>query len=290
MAIVRAKRKTNFTIIGNTGLKDKRLSLKAKGLLAYMLSLPDDWTFYETELMEHSKDGRDSVRKGLQELEKSGYLVRFQKREGKGKFGPKDWKVYDEPDISTISPQTENPSTDNPLSGNPLSDNPTLLSTNEPSTDKQNTNSNSPKSKTYDETDDNYQLASYFVDKIRENNPEFKEPNMQKWSNSIRLMHERDNRDYSKIKKMIEWSQSDDFWSVVVLSPDKLRKQYDQMAMQANREFSNKKNHRSKREKSTDWGKYESNISEEDATKKQKELQERLKKMRSKNKNSSEES
>jgi len=45
MAIVRAKRKTNFTIIGNTGLKDKRLSLKAKGLLAYMLSLPDDWKF-----------------------------------------------------------------------------------------------------------------------------------------------------------------------------------------------------------------------------------------------------
>jgi len=141
MAIVRAKRKTNFTIIGNTGLKDKQLSLKAKGLLAYMLSLPDDWTFYETELIEHCTDGRDSVRSGLKELESKGYLVRTQPRVKEGKFGKKDWKISDEPDLSAFSPQTGFPSTDKPQSGNPISDNPTLLntnplSTNELSTDK----------------------------------------------------------------------------------------------------------------------------------------------------------
>jgi Transcriptional regulators len=97
MAIVRAKRKTNFTIIGNTGLKDERLSLKSKGLLAYMLSLPDDWVFYETELIAHSKDGRDAVRSALKELEKAGYLERNQIREDSGKFGQKEWKVWDEP-------------------------------------------------------------------------------------------------------------------------------------------------------------------------------------------------
>ena len=134
MAIVRAKRKTNFTIIGNTGLKDKRLTLKAKGLLAYMLSLPDDWTFYETELMEHSKDGRDAIRSALRELEGAGYLVRDQEREDSGKFGQKEWKVLDEP-------LTENPSAVNPTAVNPTADNPTLLntnllSTNELSTDK----------------------------------------------------------------------------------------------------------------------------------------------------------
>jgi uncharacterized phage protein (TIGR02220 family) len=134
MAIVRAKRKTNFTIIGNTGLKDKRLTLKAKGLLAYMLSLPDDWIFYETELMEHSKDGRDAIRSALKELEGAGYLVRHQKREDSGKFGQKEWKVWDEP-------LTENPTSVNQISGNPTADNPTLLntnplSTNELSTDK----------------------------------------------------------------------------------------------------------------------------------------------------------
>lgn len=241
MAIVRAKRKTNFTIIGNTGLKDKRLSLKAKGLLAYMLSLPDDWIFYETELIEHCTDGRDSVRKGLQELEKLGYLVRFQKREDKGKFGPKDWKVYDEPDILAIQPQTDFPSTDKPSSGNPISDNPTLQSTNEPITNKQNTNNTSHKSKTYDEKDINYKLAKLMYKKILENNSEFKEPNLQKWADSIRLMHERDNRDYDKIRKMIDWSQNDEFWSTVVLSTAKLRKQYDQMATKANQDAKRQK-------------------------------------------------
>ena len=53
MAIKRVKKEMNYTIINNTGLKDKSLSLKAKGLLAYMLSLPDDWIFYETELIKH---------------------------------------------------------------------------------------------------------------------------------------------------------------------------------------------------------------------------------------------
>jgi len=139
MAIVRAKRKTNFTIIGNTGLKDKRLSLKAKGLLAYMLSLPDDWKFYETELIEHSTDKRDSVRSGLKELEKLGYLVRLQTRVERGKFGQRDWQISDEPNLTPISPQTDFPSTDNPTSDNPISENPTLLSTNELSTNELST-------------------------------------------------------------------------------------------------------------------------------------------------------
>lgn len=241
MSIVRAKRKTNFTIIGNTGLKDERLSLKAKGLLAYMLSLPDDWKFYETELIEHCTDGRDSVRKGLKELEALGYLVRFQTREDRGKFGQKDWQVSDEPNLITISPQTENPSTDNPLSENPLSDNPTLLSTNELRTNKQSTNNISHKSKTYDENNINYKLAKLMYEKILENNSEFKEPNLQKWANDIRLMHERDNRDYKKIQKMIDWSQNDGFWSTVVLSAAKLRKQYDQMATRANQDAKKQK-------------------------------------------------
>ena len=149
MAIVRAKRKTNFTIIGNTGLKDKRLTLKAKGLLAYMLSLPDDWTFYETELMEHSKDGRDAIRSALKELEGAGYLVRHQKREDSGKFGQKEWKVWDEP-------LTDEPLTENPSAVNPTADNPTLLSTNELSTNELST----------DKTNNNHQDEDAYKDLI----------------------------------------------------------------------------------------------------------------------------
>jgi hypothetical protein len=78
-------------------------------------------------------------------------------------------------------------------------------------------------------------------EKILENNSEFKEPNLQKWANDIRLMHERDNRDYDKIQKMIDWSQKDEFWSTVVLSAAKLRKQYDQMATRANQDAKKQK-------------------------------------------------
>lgn len=154
MAIVRAKRKTNFTIIGNTGLKDKRLTLKAKGLLAYMLSLPDDWTFYETELTKHSKDGRDAIRSALRELEGAGYLVRNQEREDSGKFGQKEWKVWDEP--LTDEPLTENPSAVNPSAVNPTADNPTLLSTNELSTNELST----------DKTNNNHQDEDAYKDLI----------------------------------------------------------------------------------------------------------------------------
>ena len=123
-------------------------------------------------------------------------------------------------------------------SGNPISDNPTLLSTNEPITNKQNTNnkSNSPKSKkTYGPDDLNFKAANYLSMRIKDNNPRAKEPNLQKWANSIRLMHERDNRSYEEIKSMIDWSQQHDFWSGVILSADKLRMKYDQMFVQFNK-------------------------------------------------------
>ena len=127
MAIKRAKRETNFTMMSNVGLRDKRLSFKAKGLLAYMLSLPDDWVFYEEEITKHSTDGKQSVRTGLKELQQLGYLIKNQSRE-KGKFAKVDWLLYDEPgnvDIQVFLPQTEKRSTDNPPT-----ENQPLLSTN----------------------------------------------------------------------------------------------------------------------------------------------------------------
>ena len=127
MAIKRAKRETNFTMMSNVGLRDKRLSFKAKGLLAYMLSLPDDWVFYEEEITKHSTDGKQSVRTGLKELQQLGYLIKNQSRE-KGKFAKVDWLLYDEPgnvDIQVFLPQIEKRSTDNPPT-----ENQPLLSTN----------------------------------------------------------------------------------------------------------------------------------------------------------------
>lgn len=80
------------------------------------------------------------------------------------------------------------------------------------------------------------QAAQRLWAKITANNPETKEPNLQRWADDLRLMHERDNRSWDKINRMIKWSQADVFWSGVILSPKKLREKYDQMAAKANAE------------------------------------------------------
>ena len=128
MAIERVRRSSNFTIINNTGLKNSGLSFKARGLLAYMLSLPDDWVFYETELVKRTPEGRDSIRSGLKELEDAGHLIRKVGRNDRGRFKSVDWYLYEEPQpIET--PKTENPTSGKPITDKPTSGNPPLLST-----------------------------------------------------------------------------------------------------------------------------------------------------------------
>ena len=75
--IIRVEKKQNYTVLDNGFLQDKRLSWKAKGILAYMLSMPDDWYFRMDELMKHSADGEKSFRSGFNELKDYGYVKRF---------------------------------------------------------------------------------------------------------------------------------------------------------------------------------------------------------------------
>jgi uncharacterized phage protein (TIGR02220 family) len=82
MSIYRVEKNRNYTVMNRTALNDKRLSWKAKGIIAYMLSLPDDWKFYIEELVTHSSDGKASFRSGLEELKKCGYVQRNPVREG----------------------------------------------------------------------------------------------------------------------------------------------------------------------------------------------------------------
>ena len=99
---------------------------------------------------------------------------------------------------------------------------------------EKNDNKNNPRKKrTYEETSIEYELASLLYHRILENNEEFKKPNLQTWSNHIRLMIEQDNRNPEKIRGMINWCQNDDFWYKVILSTRSLRNKYDQMNVQA---------------------------------------------------------
>jgi len=105
MAIIRQRREKNYSIISNEILDDQRISFKARGLLAYMLSKSDDWKFYVDELANHSeKDGKKAVQSALKEIENAGYLKRIKQRDKQGHFSEQDWQLLD---IPTFSPQPQ---------------------------------------------------------------------------------------------------------------------------------------------------------------------------------------
>lgn len=152
MSTFRVKKEKNpFVMIDKTSLKDERLSWKAKGLLAYLLSLPDDWKIYEAEITGHSTDGIKSTRSGIQELIKYGYIVRVQLRGEKGKFGGYEYEVYEKPtvipkeengenvDNATVIPKSENGETENGKSENGEAENGKGHTTNNDNTDNDNT-------------------------------------------------------------------------------------------------------------------------------------------------------
>lgn len=113
--IVKSKLEVPFAQIPNKLLRDPNLSLKAKGLLCILLSLPNDWSVYKTQLASFSKDGRDATIAAFDELQKSGYVIGVRRHNSKGQFAGYDYVVYREP----LTPFPENPKTDNPNTENP---------------------------------------------------------------------------------------------------------------------------------------------------------------------------
>lgn len=132
--IVKSKLTEKFTIIQNAILVDQKLSLKSKGLLCILLSLPSDWAVYKSQLQQFSTDGRDATTKAFDELVENGYITAIRRINSKGQFMGWDYVVYNE----RVEPITENPITENPYSVNP-----SLQSTKEQSTNIQNTNNTS---------------------------------------------------------------------------------------------------------------------------------------------------
>lgn len=94
---IRTKKNQNFTIF-DTALKDKELTWQAKGLLSYLLHLPDDWQIYVSELHKNSKNGRDATANYLNELIEAGYVVRESRREN-GRFKGYEYRIGSSKDI-----------------------------------------------------------------------------------------------------------------------------------------------------------------------------------------------
>lgn len=117
MAVIRVHKTKDYTVMSNSHFRERAMSLKAKGLLSQMMSLPDDWDYSIMGLTTLSKDGKDSVMSALNELEQFGYLRRTRLTDEKGKFTGYDYDIFEEPQRE--NPYAENPNTDNPNAENP---------------------------------------------------------------------------------------------------------------------------------------------------------------------------
>jgi len=116
MAIFKAKVESQFAVIPNAALQDSNLSYEATGLLAMMLSLPDDWEIHKTWLQQQKvKCGRDKLTSMMRELVTHGYVRKSVKQTEEGKLDGIDWLVYAEPTV-----QLENRPTVKPFDGKPV--------------------------------------------------------------------------------------------------------------------------------------------------------------------------
>ncbi len=123
MAVFRVERTAGYTVMSNHHLRNKDLSLKAKGLLSQMLSLPEDWDFTLAGLSYINREKIDAIREAIRELEKAGYVVRTRERDGKGRLRGADYVIYEQPQ----QPVSDLPALDNPMLENPTLENPTQL-------------------------------------------------------------------------------------------------------------------------------------------------------------------
>lgn len=138
MAVFRVEKTKDFTIMSNHHLRNTELSLKAKGLLSLMLSLPEDWDYTTKGLAHICKDGVDSITTALKELERHGYLTRQRLRYDNGQLGDIEYTIHEQP-VSTenigLSPKRENPrqvkpEQAKPKQAEPEQENPAQLNTN----------------------------------------------------------------------------------------------------------------------------------------------------------------
>ena len=128
MAVFRVERNKGYTVMSNHHLRNKELSLKAKGLLSQMLSLPEDWDYTLAGLSFINREKIDAIREAVKELERAGYIVRSRERDEKGRLRGTDYVIFEQPQTPPVSdlPTLENPTLDNPTLEKPTQEKPTL--------------------------------------------------------------------------------------------------------------------------------------------------------------------
>ena len=147
MAVFRIEKTRDYTVMSNHHLRNAGLSLKSKGLLSMMLSLPEDWNYTTRGLAKICKEGTDSIGSALKELEQAGYIVRNRLRDSKGKIVDVEYVIYETPHPPDTGhpcedePDTACPDTENPDMDNPCLENRPQLNKGERNPEEQNTDS-----------------------------------------------------------------------------------------------------------------------------------------------------
>ena len=128
MAVFRVEKNKGYTVMSNHHLRNRGLTLKAKGLLSQILSLPEDWDYTLAGLSHINREKIDAIREAVRELERAGYIQRSRERDEKGRLKGADYVIYEQPQPPTLDfPILENPTLDNPTQGKPTQENPTQL-------------------------------------------------------------------------------------------------------------------------------------------------------------------
>lgn len=131
--VFRVVKTKNYTMMSNQHLKDKRLTLKAKGLMSVMLSLPENWDYTLRGLSAISKEGVDAISEAVKELERSGYVIRNRKRDERGRLSGTEYLIYEDCHMNSQpaqdapepkKPKRENPRQENPVQEKPVQENP----------------------------------------------------------------------------------------------------------------------------------------------------------------------
>ena len=111
MAVFRVEKNSGYTVMSNHHLRNRALSLKAKGLLSQMLSLPEDWDYTLQGLARINRESIDAIRQAIRELEQAGYIQRSRERDEKGRLRGADYVIFElpQPVPASVSPTLENP-------------------------------------------------------------------------------------------------------------------------------------------------------------------------------------
>ena len=129
IAVFRVEKTRDYTVMSNHHLRNTKLSLKAKGLLSLMLSLPENWDYTTKGLSRICEDGIDSINSAVKELETNGYVIRRRLRNEKGQLTTTEYTIFEQPqslDTTDTPPKGGNPILDNPIQEKPILENPVL--------------------------------------------------------------------------------------------------------------------------------------------------------------------